>query len=278
MLWMASGTALAKPALWKVSQGSSTLYLFGTVHLMSDSAKWEYPALKKAMAASQALYIEITDDNPANMQALVMKYGVDMQHPLSDKLDPADRKRLAAAAKSAGMPGGMAALNIMQPWLAAVTLTVVPLVKAGLDPKAGADKVIKRQMSAAGKPVHGLETAEQQIRMLADMAPKTQIAFLKSALDDIDDGAAKLRKLTDAWQRGDVNAIARFADADMRKASPVVYQHLLVDRNKRWAPQLKALLAKPGTRFVAVGAAHLAGPDSVQHQLAALGLHAERVQ
>lgn len=271
-------SAAAAPALWQVTRGQSTVYLFGTVHLMSDTAQWQYPALHHALQRSQALYIEITDDDPANMQALVMKYGVDLKHPLSEQLSPTQRKRLATAAKAAGLPGGAAALQVMKPWLAAVTLTVVPLTQAGLDPKAGVDKVIRRQMQAAGKPVHGLEKAEDQIRLLAGMAPATQIAFLNSALDEVDDGVAKLRELTAAWQRGDVAAIARFENKDMREQSPQLYQQLLVERNRRWARQLDALLATPGTRFVAVGAAHLAGPDSVQHQLEALGLHVRRLR
>jgi uncharacterized protein YbaP (TraB family) len=37
-------------------------------------------------------------------------------------------------------------------------------------------------------------------------------------------------------------------------------------------------LHKPGTVFVAVGAGHLAGKGSVQAQLAAAGISAQRVQ
>lgn len=64
----------------------------------------------------------------------------------------------------------------------------------------------------------------------------------------------------------------------MKRETPALYQRLLVQRNASWAGKIKAMLDTPGTVFIAVGAAHLAGPDSVQAQLARLGVHAERVE
>ena len=64
---------------------------------------------------------------------------------------------------------------------------------------------------------------------------------------------------------------------DSLKDSPEVAKVLLIDRNKRWAAWIKGRLATPGTVFMAVGAGHLAGSDSVQAQLAKLGVTARRV-
>ena len=76
-LLLACAPALAKPALWVVKDADTTIYLFGTVHLMPNDASWHYPALDQAMADSQTLYVEVTDDDPANMAALVLRYGMD---------------------------------------------------------------------------------------------------------------------------------------------------------------------------------------------------------
>lgn len=265
----------AKPALWVVHQGQSTVYLFGTVHLLPSDTDWRFPALQEALDDSDALYIEITDDNPVTMQALVLRYGLDLGQRLSDRLKPGDRKLLAAAARAAGLPG-VEALQPMRPWLAAVTLAVAPLVKAGLNPRQGVDKQLKAQMLKAGKPVKGLETSATQIRYLASMPDKVQMDFLHSTLHDYGKAESQLRQLIDAWKAGDVATIARTADDEMRKESPVLYQRLIVKRNKNWAGIIAAMLKKPGTTFIAVGAAHLAGPDSVQHQLALKGIHAVR--
>jgi uncharacterized protein YbaP (TraB family) len=138
------------------------------------------------------------------------------------------------------------------------------------------DKQLKAQMSAAGKPVLGLETAEQQIRFLADMPRAIELALLRSTMRDADKGTFRLTELIDAWKAGDVDAIARIGNDDMRLHEPKLYQRLLVQRNQVWATKIAAMLQQPGTVFIAVGAAHLAGPDSVQVQLRKLGISAQR--
>jgi uncharacterized protein YbaP (TraB family) len=268
--------AIARPALWAVKDADTTIYLFGTVHLLPNDADWHDATLDRAVADSQALYIELTDDDPGNMMALVLRYGLDAAHPLSSQLDADEQQRLRTVATEAGVPGGMQALNVMRPWLAALTLTTAPLLKAGLDPEHGVDKQLKAQMSAAGKQVFGLETAEQQMRFLADMPQEVQLDFLRSAMRDADKGPTQLPRLIDAWKDGDVATIARLEDEDMRQTAPELYQRLLVQRNEAWATKIAALLQQPGTVFIAVGAAHLAGPDSVQAQLHKLGIEAAR--
>lgn len=270
--------ALAEPALWVANSGQGTLYLFGTVHLLPGHTDWRYPALDKALGDSGTLYIEITDDNPVSVQVLVMKYGLDLQHTLSSQLDPGDQARFKRAAAMAGLPGGQASLEHMRPWLAGLTLTVAPLLKAGIDPKQGVDKQLKAQFEAADKPVKGLETSEQQIRFFADMNPKLQLAFLHGVLKDYGNVQKELARLVGYWEAGNVAAIARTADLKMRDESPALYRRLIAERNHRWAGQLQKILATPGTTFVAVGAAHLAGPDSVQKQLLALGIKVRRLQ
>lgn len=268
--------AVAAPALWKVARGDSVVYLFGTVHLLPSDTDWRTPALERALAASRSLTIELTDDDAVTMQALVMQYGLDPAHPLSGLLTPAENATLGEAAQSAGVPGGVNTLQVMRPWLAAITLSVAPLVKAGLDPAHGVDKLLKAQMLAAGKPVHGLETAAEQIRFLADLPASVQLALLRSTLRDMAKGSSELHELIAAWKAGDTAAIARIEDEDMRQQEPQLYQRLLVQRNEAWAGKINAMLQSPGTRFVAVGAAHLAGPDSVQAQLRKIGIEAVR--
>ncbi|KRE97787.1 polysaccharide biosynthesis protein GumN [Frateuria sp. Soil773] len=276
-LLLASLPAAAKPALWVLKDADTTIYLFGTVHLLPNDTDWHYPALDKALADSRTLYIELTDDDPAHMAALVLRYGLDTAHPLSTRLTRAEIAKLEAAAKTAGVPGGLQALNVMRPWLAALTLAVTPLMKAGLDPEHGVDKLIKGQMGRAGKTVLGLETAEQQIRFLADMPPATELAFLRSTLRETDHATIELKQIVDAWKNGDVATIGKLEDEQMRQREPKLYQRLLVTRNKIWAGKIAAMLKQPGTVFVAVGAAHLAGPDSVQAQLKTRGIATERL-
>jgi uncharacterized protein YbaP (TraB family) len=266
--------ALADPALWKVQRDGSTIYLFGTVHVLPKDTQWHYPQLDRALAASDVLYVELVDDDPATMQPLVGQYGVDFAHPLSSELDAADERRLQAAAQTVGIPAQV--LDAMKLWMAAVTLTVAPIVKAGYDPDSGADKKLRQQFASKAKPVKGLETAEQQIRYFANLSQPVQVSMLRNSLDDYAKADTEIAALVKDWQHGDVDAIAALENSDMRGKYPVLYRTLLTERNQRWARQI-AQMPENQTIFIAVGAAHLAGPDDVQAQLQKLGMHVERV-
>jgi uncharacterized protein len=270
--------ALADPALWVLHGPTATIYLFGTVHVLPKDAHWHYPALDRALAACDTLYVEEDDDAAATIRPLVLKYGIDTSHTLASRLDPADKSRLESAAEGAGLPGGEAALESMKPWLAAVTLTVAPIIKAGYDPQSGADRALQREFKGEGKPIAAFETAEKQLRFLADLPQPLQLDLLRSTLDDYTRAPQVIAALIQHWEAGDVAAIARVVNADMRARYPRLYGVLLVDRNRAWARKIKALLQRHATIFVAVGAGHLAGPDSVQVQLRKLGIDVERVQ
>lgn len=270
-------SALAHPALWVVKDADTTIYLFGTVHLLPKDTHWRYPALDEALARSQALMVETTDDDPAHMKALVLRYGLAPNQPLSQQLSPFYRGRLARAARIAHVPGGVATLDAMRPWLAAITLTVAPLRHAGMNPAQGVDRQLRALMKQAGKPVRALETAEEQVRYFADMPSTLQLALLRNTLRGNDHADAEFSVLLSAWQAGDVDAIARLENAELARSEPALYQRLLPERNAAWAQHIRTMLQQPGTSFLAVGAAHLAGPDSVQVQLEKLGLHVTRV-
>lgn len=267
----------ATPALWVARDADTTVYLFGTVHLLSAETRWHFPALDKALDASDTLVLELTDDDPVTMTALVLRYGMDFTHPLSSKLKHSENLALDKAANAAGLTEGAVSLQHMKPWLAALTLTVTPLVKAGLDPALGVDKQLKTQMQHAGKPIRALETAAEQIHLLADLPEKLQLQLLRNTVRDADKGTIALKTLIDAWDHGDVATIARLEDEQMRQKSPRLYQQLLVTRNRAWATKIAAMMEQPGTVFIAVGAAHLAGPDSVQQALLKLGIDARRL-
>jgi uncharacterized protein YbaP (TraB family) len=273
---LCAGGAQAEPAIWVVKSGHATVYLFGTVHLLKPDAKWMTPKIQKAFDESQTLTEEIDNvDNPAAMQPLVMQLGFDTVHPLSSLLTLDENAKLEAAEKDLGLPHK--ALDTMRPWMAALTLTVLPMTKKGYDPAAGVDRELKAAADARKEPVDGFETAEQQLRFFADMSDAQQIEFLHQSLTEYNDALARIDQLEKAWEDGDVNQISTIVNEDLRKESPELYAKLLVHRNEAFAAKIAERLKGTGVSFVAVGAGHLAGPDSVQAQLAKLGFKARRL-
>lgn len=301
VLLFASTVALAHPALWVTKSSTATVYLFGTIHVLPKDVTWHYPALEQAIAASDSLYVEADDSSRAKLKALILKYGVsdteradsesifDRQgvyphadyvwkwHRLSSALDPEDRQRLQIAAKRADLPQGVGTLESMRPWLAALTLANASSRRSGYEPQFGADTALEHEFKAQGKPIHSFETTHDQIEFFADTPPSLQLDLLRSVLEDKTRGSAQIATLVKAWQAGDVSAITDELNASVLMQHPELYEVLLVKRNQNFARQIENLLGQYGTFFVAVGADHLAGPDSVQAQLAKLGVETRRV-
>lgn len=277
VLAMGASPVLAEPSLWAIKDKDSTIYLFGTVHVLKPTTPWRSPKIDKAFRDADDVVMEIEQpEDPATTRALMLKYGVDPAAPLSTKLKPESYAKLQAAAQGMGFPPQ--ALEPMRPWLAALTVSLTPLLKAGYDPESGVEKLLTAQAKAAGKPIAAFETMEQQVRFFADMTPTQETQLLESTLDEIDEGPAKIDALVAAWAAGDQDELKRQMVDEMQADYPDVYKLLLVDRNQDWANQLKTRLAGSGVSFVAVGAGHLAGPDSLQAQLAKLGIKVERVE
>ncbi len=280
-LLMASAVgAQSEPALWVVKGPHATVYLFGTVHVLRKDKEWRSPKIDAAIHASKDLWLEVSNaDDQAAAEPLAKQFGLDAAHPLSTKLTKEQLAHLDAAAKEAGIPTGEAALEPLRPWLAAVSLSMVPILKAGYDPKSGVEMILKPEFVKDGKPVHGLETIEQQLHFFADLPQKTEVDYLDSTLKDFDGGAQKFDHIVDAWYAGNVEGkegIDGLVDGEFRDKYPDLYKSLVVGRNKVWTGQIETLLKGDGVAFVAVGAGHLAGPDSVQVQLKAAGYTVER--
>ncbi|MEH0197942.1 TraB/GumN family protein [Caulobacter sp. CCNWLY153] len=273
----AATPSLADPALWKIQDHDSTIYLFGTVHVLRPETQWRSPKLDAALKSTDELVLEVIGaDDMAVMQPLVMKYGIDQATPLSKKLSPADWEKTKTYGQEMGMPA--AALDAFRPWMAAITLAMAPMVKAGFDPKKGVEQVLTTELKADGKGLASLETAEQQIRFFADMPQADEVSLLQATLEEVDEGPAKLDKLVKAWSEGDVKSLESEFVTEMRTKYKPLYHTLIVARNTAWADELKTKLDGKGVSFVAVGAGHLVGPDSVQTLLGKRGIKVERVQ
>ena len=265
----------ADPALWVVKDKDTTVYLFGTIHVLKPGLTWFDEAVKTAFDASDQVMLEMVAPDPESMRALVEAKGLSPTGPtLSEKLPVKERPVLAKAVTDMGLPTG--ALERMQPWLAAVQLSVGPLGKQGYDAANGPEEVLTDAAKKEGKPVAGLETAAQQLGYFSGLSQAAQIRFLESTLDELPTAGATMDKMVDEWAQGRPDALAEEMN-DSLKDSPEVARVLLTERNARWAEWVKARMTKPGTVFVAVGAGHLAGPQSVIAMLRKQGVAVKRI-
>ena len=265
----------ADPALWVVRDRDTTVYLFGTIHVLKPGLSWFDEAVKKAFDQSQQVVLELVMPDPAKMQSIVAADAAMPSGPtLTERLPPAKRKQYADALTSLGLPA--TAFDRTQPWFAATNLSILPLVKLGYDPANGPEQIITAAAQQQNKPVIGLETAEQQLGYFSALSPKAQISFLTSTLDELPKVGPQMATMVDEWAHGQPDKLAADLNESL-KDSPEVAKTLLVDRNKRWAGWIANRMRTPGVVFIAVGAGHLAGPESVQRQLARRGLKVMRI-
>ncbi|QQN74063.1 TraB/GumN family protein [Croceicoccus sp. YJ47] len=265
----------ATPALWKLSDEDTTIYLFGTMHVIKPDLAWFDGPVADAFANSDEVMLEIVQ--PSEAEAAEAVGGSAMLpegQTLSAMLTPPQREKLVAASQGSGVP--MAAIDRMQPWFAATMMTIAYGQKLGYSPASGGEQVLTRAAKENGKPVSGLETFRQQIGFFDSMSSDAQIAFLMATIDAPDAMAADLERMERAWAMGDIVDTAALLNEGFED-NPQVKTLLLDRRNADWARQIDARMDRPGTVFIAVGAGHLAGENSVQDALAKRGLTVERI-
>ncbi|UUR08014.1 TraB/GumN family protein [Sphingomonas glaciei] len=276
----ASAQALAepRPALWKVADRDTTVYLFGTIHLLPLGARWVSPALERAADESQGLVLETIVDtaNPAAFAATMMKLATSPGlPPVLDRVPKEKRAALATAiAKSRLAP---ASLDRMETWAVALALLGPQFGAMDLKHEEGVETKLKDRFTAAGKPIGQLETNEEQLRFFDLLPESAQQSLLLGTLESPATVSKQFDTMLSAWARGDVAAIGRSFNAEM-DGNPALADLLLRQRNANWTRWIETRLGQPGTVMVAVGAGHLAGADSVQAMLGKRGLKVTRIQ
>jgi len=275
-----SGAGAARaplPAMWKVADADTTVYLFGTIHALPKGQTWRGPAFEQALASADELVLEIANsEDGAAAGAAMIKLGMTAGlPPLRERVPEARRAALDEMIKGAGVP--VQALDQMETWAASVVLLGVSFQRMGLDPALGVEKALSEPFKASGKPVRGLETFDEQFGFFDTLPEEQQRTFLLGVLESPEEAKKQLDAMIVAWGRGDQAGLAK-AFADEQNMTPELREVLLTRRNAKWAEWLDARMDRPGTAFVAVGAGHLAGEGSVQSLLKKRGYTAKRVQ
>ena len=270
------GPQSAGPALWKVADEDTTIYLFGTVHALPQEVEWYDEEIAAALTASDTLVTEIRMD-PESEQAMQMTAIQKSLLPEGTTL-----RSLLTEEQTTAYEAAMATLNIppaqfdrIEPWMAGLTLTMVPLLMEGYSPETGVEKSLMKY--AGEKSQDALETAEFQLNIFDTLPQDKQIAFMMEAVNNMGQAKAILDKMVAEWIEGDADGLAELINEGMD--DPVLAEALLYNRNANWAQWIDSRLeTTPGTVFIAVGAAHLAGTKSVQELLEKRELTVERVQ
>lgn len=268
----------AQPALWEVSDPDTTVYLFGTIHLLPENFEWRTAKFEKAVAGSQQLIVEtiVDDKDPTKILSAIASLGfASGLPPLAERVPAQKRAALEAAVRKSGLPA--AAFDRMKTWTAAFILLGDQFKNMGLKGGEGVEAILRGKFAAAGKPVGELESNVEQLGFFNALPESAQRALLEGALDKPDGMNVQFNGMLKAWARGDVEGIARTFDKDL-SASPQLRETLIRQRNANWSRWIERRMAQPGAVMIAVGAGHLAGKESVIEMLKRDGYRVRRVQ
>jgi uncharacterized protein YbaP (TraB family) len=274
----AARTSQGHPALWEVGDSDTTLYLFGTIHLLPEKFQWRTPKFDQALNKAQQLIVEtvVDDKNPTKLMAVLVSLGFSKGlPPITDRVSPAKRAALEAAIAKSGTP--KAAFDQMETWTAAFMIMGQQFKEMGLKGGEGVEAVLRGKFVSDGKPIGELETNAEQLGYFDTLPEKAQRDLLESALDTQENNDKEFAGMLNAWARGDVAAVAKTFDRGLA-ASPELQKALIRQRNQNWSRWIAQRMAQPGSALIAVGAGHLAGKDSLIALLQKQGYRVRRVQ
>ncbi len=269
------------PAVWLLADEDTKIYLLGTVHMLPPGFAWRSPLLDRIIGEADEL-VEETYEEPGDLKAeealdLIL---MDKPDPILGRV-PKDRQgALKKAIVQSHIP--ISFYDRMHTWLAAMMLGMSELLGSyGIeDPNEapGVEDVLEQAFREAGKPISSVEDPMKVIAALNAIPAEAQTALLLEAIAK--PGKGETSAIEDEshqdlmWAKGDVEGLGA---AFMKDFPPFLIDPLVRNRNQAWTGWLQSRLERPGTVLFAVGAGHLAGPDSVQRMLAARGLTVTRL-
>lgn len=279
MLWLGAAANLRadeKSLLWKISKGPSSVYVLGSIHYLRSE---NYPlkkAILEAFETSKRLVLEIdlnaTSGEAAQrlmLEKALFRDGTSLPQNIS-----AETYQLAAE-RATQLGIDMRILNPMKPWFAAINLIAIKLKALGLDSRRGVDQYLAAEAKRRGKPTSGLETFEFQIGLLDQLSKQNQEAMLRETVRELDLLDRNIDEIVRSWVEGDEAVLAKLLLAGMVEF-PEIHQKVIVERNRRWAPEIEKLLEQGSGALIVVGAAHLVGRDGVIEMLKTKGYSVEQ--
>jgi len=264
MLAASGSQARDQHVLWTVEGQRNTIYLLGSIHVLRPGDGGLPLAAERAYEDAEQLVMEIDLDDAAAdpsamlatmQQAALLPDGKTLRGVLG-----ADYESIRERAGQSGLD--LAMLDRFAPWFVATLLLQMELAKRGFAPELGIEARLASRAGGDGKPIQGLETAEQQFAVLSGLPLAEQKRFLLMTLEESTQLDAQVDELVGAWQAGDTDALARML-SDEFEDFPELYRPLTEDRNRAWVEQLDDLLDDRDDYLVVVGALHLVGRNSV---------------
>jgi uncharacterized protein YbaP (TraB family) len=265
--WPGSGS---KSTLWQVKGSHNSVYLLGSIHVLPATAYPLHPALQQAFNNSQRVVFEV-DLNTVSQQAVLREFEEVGVYPPGDNLEhhvsPATIRLVKQVLARLGISYKKAIR--FKPALLGELITSRYTELSGFREDLGVDRYFFSQAKNTRKPVLGLETVQDQARVLSSDDTSGE-ARLVEAIVSLPAAKAILDELVIAWKAGRINTLDRLLNQDEWN-DPKSFESMFLQRNQKWLPQIERFLESDGNYLVIVGSGHLVGDHGLVRALQGRG-------
>ncbi|NMH61342.1 TraB/GumN family protein [Alteromonas ponticola] len=258
-------------SVWKVTNDSHTLYIGGTLHILSpqdyplpSGYKFAYDEADKVVFETDIAALSSPEFSKLSMQRLTYQD----EQTLQSTLQPETFSALEAHLQSRGIP--IVNMQKLRPSLVGVTLSMIEFQRLGLTSQ-GVDSYYYTIAMGDGKSMGWFETPEEQLNFIAKMGEGDEDAFIRYSLEDVKKIPTLLDQLRADWREGDIEALNQYNLMEFEQSFPNIYDELLTKRNYNWMPDIEKMLSTPEIEFILVGTLHLPGKTGLLDLLEAKG-------
>lgn len=259
------------PNLWSISDDDTTVYIFGTIHLLNQEVEWITPQFQEAFATADGLILELSPEqsSQAVFQPLMVKYGdLPEGESISDYLTKENYSKLTEMLEDIEVP--VNALDKLRPWLAEVSLYNHVAFSKGFMSEYWVEFILEESARNNGIPIYGLETAEVLISNLAGVSKESQNFLIELTLEELEFLEENFVQVRDLWLAGDMEGLRSYFHEDLEKA-PNLAEGLIYQRNRNWIGEIQGIMEIPGIYLLAVGTRHLVGKQNLLELLEKAG-------
>ncbi len=282
-LIMAAGSAAPQStghpiSMWQINGASNRIYLLGSVHVLRQQDHPIPTAIEKAYQDAEILIMEIDVDDldPIEMAGMVNELGVIKDgSTLQEIMGPSLYEEAADYASQLDIPFLMLAQT--EPWLAAITIEQMMLLRIGFNPEYGIEFHLSAMAGEDSKEILGLESVREQLEFLDKLSLSAQRSLLIQTLRESLNIEENLDLLIDAWRHGDIDFLEEYLLAEMQRY-PELYKTLVVDRNEAWVEQIRNLIGEQDDYLIVVGTLHLVGEDGLPALLSKIGITTDQLR
>ena len=264
-----------RPPLWEVRTGDTTAYLFGTIHVGAANF---YPLPESVQSAFRNSDVLALEADPNNGEQAASALAIAMYAPPDSIENHVEMPLLSGVQEVSALYGlQFQQLRQMKPYMLMFMLTMMEYGRIGYDAKYGLEAPYPQRVLREGKQLVELESMSQQMLMLDSLSPQLQSAMLQITVDEILTGEVSVvsNEMIAAWSSGDTNLLDDVMSAEERKLAPPLAKEFrrrfLTDRNVAMARRIDSMIKSGQRVFVAVGALHMVGENSIPEMLRAKG-------